>query len=98
MKKKLKFIQEAKYNDEVVHQKDEIVELDDSKGYATRWIKRGIAVEITENLKSAKSNDNKNQDKKPDSNPPVNAAATKNPADALAKGDAQKDNKSENDL
>lgn len=49
-KKTLKFLEDAFYNNELVHKKGDIVELDDSLGYATRWLVYGMA-EIVESVK-----------------------------------------------
>ena len=42
-KKTIKFLVDAMYQDQLAHRKDDIVELDDSLGYATRWLIYGMA-------------------------------------------------------
>ena len=92
MKKKLKFIRDAIYNGEVVHKLGEVLDIENDKGMADRWIKRAVAVEFV-----AAPN-------KPAA--PVKPAAPaapaepqgKNPAPALANDKDGKDNIAEKDL
>ena len=43
---KLKFIADAYYNGEHVYKKGQVVEIDNSKGMASRWLRRNLAVEV----------------------------------------------------
>lgn len=43
---KVLFLTDVYYNGALAHKKNELVDLDDSLGYATRWVKRGLAKEI----------------------------------------------------
>lgn len=43
---RLKFIADAYYNGVHAHEVGKIYDLDDSLGYASRWIKRGVAVKV----------------------------------------------------
>lgn len=45
---KLKFIADAYYNGEHVYKKGQVVEIDNSKGMASRWLRRNLAVEVEE--------------------------------------------------
>lgn len=87
MKKKLKFIQDAVYNGVVVHKLGEVLDIENDKGMADRWIKRAVAVEfVAAPIKSEPST--------------VKLAEPqiKNPAPALAKAKDGKDNIAEKDL
>ena len=42
----LKFVSDAFYNGVIVFKKDEIHEISDELGYASRWVRRGIAIPI----------------------------------------------------
>ena len=43
---KLKFIADAYYNGEHVYKKGQVVEIDNSKGMASRWLRRNLAIEF----------------------------------------------------
>lgn len=45
---KLKFLQDAFYQNELAHKKGEVYEISDEKGMASRWLKRKIAIEVKE--------------------------------------------------
>ena len=90
MKKKLKFIRDAIYNGEVVHKLGEVLDIENDKGMADRWIKRAVAVEFVA------------APHKPAAAPVKPAAPAepqgKNPAPALANDKDGKDNIAEKDL
>lgn len=85
--KTLKFLENAKYNGEIVHHKGETKTLDNKLGMADRWIKRGVAVEVVKGEKAPQT---------PAQNTP--AQDPKNPAATLANDKTGSDNSSENDL
>lgn len=95
-KKTLKFNQDALYNGEVVHKSGSIKELDNEKGMADRWIKRGIAVEHHEEKKSEAKEAPKKEEPK-ESHKPAHQE-NKNHAPSLANHKDGKDNKAEKDL
>jgi hypothetical protein len=43
---KLKFVADAYYNEKHVFEKGKTYEVNDDLGYASRWIRRGVAVKI----------------------------------------------------
>jgi len=90
MKKKLKFIRDAIYNGEVVHKLGEVLDIENDKGMADRWIKRAVAVEfVATSTKPAAA---------PVKPAPVAEPQGKNPAPALANDKDGKDNIAEKDL
>lgn len=48
---KLKFLDDAYVNGELAFKGGEIYDIDDKSGSATRWVKRGIAIEAAEEVK-----------------------------------------------
>lgn len=48
MKKRLKFIDEARYNGEVVYKEGDVVDIENELGMADRWIKRAKAIEVAQ--------------------------------------------------
>ncbi len=51
--KRLRFVKHAVYNGEVVHKEGEVKVLANDLGMADRWIKRGVAIEVSEEKKEA---------------------------------------------
>jgi hypothetical protein len=47
---RLKFIADAYYNNELIYKTNEICEVSNELGFAMRWIKRGLAIEVAEPL------------------------------------------------
>lgn len=47
---KLKFIRNAIYNGVIVHKEGDIAFVDNSKGMATRWLVRGVAIEVVDEV------------------------------------------------
>ena len=45
---KIKFVEDAFYNGNLFARKDEVKDIDDNGGHASRWIRRGLAIEVTE--------------------------------------------------
>jgi hypothetical protein len=43
---KLKFVSDAYYNEKHVFEKGKTYEVNDDLGYASRWIRRGVAVKV----------------------------------------------------
>ena len=62
---KLKFHADAVYNNEVVYSKDSVHDVKVEKGWADRWIRRGVCVEVYEEEKSSDKKEGKGAVDKP---------------------------------
>lgn len=51
---KLKFVADAIYDGNLVFKKDQICEVSDELGFASRWIRRGIAIKLPQDDASPK--------------------------------------------
>lgn len=59
---KLKFVKDAVYDGKVVYSAGDVAEVDDSNGYASRWIKRGVAIDVVEEEVKVKKEESRKEE------------------------------------